>query len=30
MLKFKEELKEKIIKANEDLSKVKFEYKVGG
>jgi len=28
MLKFKEELKDKIIKANEDLSKVKFEYKV--
>ncbi len=28
MLKFKEELKDKIIKANEDLSKVRFEYKV--
>ena len=28
MLKFKEELKDKIIKANEDLAKVKFEYKV--
>lgn len=27
---FKEELKDKIIKANEDLSKVKFEYKVDG
>ncbi len=25
---FKEELKDKIIKANEDLAKVKFEYKV--
>jgi len=28
MIQFKEELKEKIIKANEDLGKVKFEYKV--
>jgi 5-(carboxyamino)imidazole ribonucleotide mutase len=29
MLLFKEELKDKIIKANDDLVKVKFEYKVG-
>jgi 5-(carboxyamino)imidazole ribonucleotide mutase len=28
MLKFKEELKDKIIKANEDLAKVKFDFKV--
>ena len=28
MIKFKEELKEKIIKANEELGKVKFAYKV--
>jgi len=28
MVKFKEELKEKIIKANEELGKVKFAYKV--
>jgi len=30
MVKFKEELKNKIIKANEDLAKVKFAYKVDG
>jgi 5-(carboxyamino)imidazole ribonucleotide mutase len=29
MVKFKDELKDKIIKANEDLAKVKFDYKVG-
>jgi 5-(carboxyamino)imidazole ribonucleotide mutase len=29
MLLFKEELKDKIIKANEDLAKIKFDYKVG-
>lgn len=28
MIRFKDELKEKIIKANEELAKVKFEYKV--
>lgn len=28
MILFKEELKDKIIKANEDLQKVKFEFKV--
>ncbi len=29
MVRFKEELKKKIIKANEELSGVKFEYRVG-
>ncbi|MDP4281607.1 MAG: 5-(carboxyamino)imidazole ribonucleotide mutase [Bacteroidota bacterium] len=29
MMKFKEDLKKKIVKANEDLSQVKYEYKVG-
>jgi len=28
LLKFKETLKDKVIKANDDLSKLKFEYKV--
>jgi 5-(carboxyamino)imidazole ribonucleotide mutase len=28
MIRFKDELKDKIIKANEDLGKVKYEYKV--
>jgi 5-(carboxyamino)imidazole ribonucleotide mutase len=29
MVKFKEDLKKKIIKANEELAAVKFEYRVG-
>ncbi|HZX62564.1 MAG TPA: 5-(carboxyamino)imidazole ribonucleotide mutase [Bacteroidales bacterium] len=29
MLAFKEELKTKVVKANEELSKVRYEYKVG-
>jgi len=29
MVKFKEELKTKVIKANEELAKVSYEYKVG-
>ena len=28
VISFKENLKNKIVKANEELSKVKFEYKV--
>ena len=29
MIAFKEELKTKVVKANEELSKVSYEYKVG-
>jgi 5-(carboxyamino)imidazole ribonucleotide mutase len=29
MILFKEELKVKVVKANEELEKVRFEYKVG-
>jgi 5-(carboxyamino)imidazole ribonucleotide mutase len=29
MVAFKEELKDKIIKANEDLAKIRYEYKIG-
>ena len=29
MIAFKENLKKKIIKANEDLANVKFKFKVG-
>jgi len=29
LLKFKEDLKKKIVKANEELAQVKYEYKVG-
>ncbi|MBE0646518.1 MAG: 5-(carboxyamino)imidazole ribonucleotide mutase [Bacteroidales bacterium] len=29
MVKFKEDLKKKIVKANEDLAGIKFEFKVG-
>ena len=29
LVSFKEDLKDKIIKANEDLAKVKFEFKIG-
>jgi len=29
LVMFKEDLKKKIVKANEELAKVKYEYKVG-
>jgi len=29
MVKFKEDLKKKIVKANEELAKIKFDFKVG-